>query len=101
MAVMAFLLIGIVACLVLLPWQQWFGETPDPQAQTAELGPEDLPEVVAEAMVGLRLFCDPGCCARSAAPRPRASGSAGRWASGPPRWCSPGTAGARRRRRRS
>ena len=25
----------------------------------AELGPADLPEVVAEAMVGLRLFCDP------------------------------------------
>ncbi len=25
----------------------------------AELGLDDLPEVVAEAMVGLRLFCDP------------------------------------------
>ena len=25
----------------------------------AELGPEDLPRVVAEAMVGLRLFCNP------------------------------------------
>ena len=25
----------------------------------ADLGPDELPEVVAEAMVGLRLFCDP------------------------------------------
>ena len=25
----------------------------------AGLGPEDLPQVVAQAMVGLRMFCDP------------------------------------------